>query len=79
MIITSLMYIKGFPDGAVVRYLPTDAGDMRLRFNPWVERIPWRRKWQPTPVFLPGKFPGQRCLVGYSPWSDKELDMTERN
>ena len=39
---------------------------------------PWRRKWQPTPVFLPGKFHGQRSLVGYSPWGHKELDTTER-
>ena len=37
-------------------------------FDPWVGRIPWRRKWKPTPVFLPGKFHGQRSLVGYSPW-----------
>ena len=36
-----------------------------------------RRKWQPTPVFLPGKFHGQRSLVGYSPWDHRELDMTE--
>ena len=39
--------------------------------------IPWRRKWQPTPVFLPGESQGQKSLVGYSPWSCKELDMTE--
>ena len=39
--------------------------------------IPWRRKWQPTPVFLPGKFHGQRSLVGYSLCESKELDMTE--
>ena len=38
----------------------------------------WRRKWQPTPVFLPGKFYGRRILVGYSPWSHRESDMTER-
>ena len=37
--------------------------------DPWVWRIPWRRKWQPTPAFLPGKFHGQRSLVGYRPWS----------
>ena len=37
----------------------------RCRFNPWVENIPWRRKWQPTPVFLPGKSHGQRSLAGY--------------
>ena len=40
----------------------------RPGFNPWVRKIPWRRKWQPTPVFLPGKFHGWRSLVGYSPW-----------
>ena len=40
--------------------------------------IPWRRKWQPTPVFLPGESHGQRSLVGYRPWGCKELDMTER-
>ena len=39
--------------------------------------IPWRRKWQPSPGFLPGKFHGQRSLAGYSPWSSKELDTTE--
>ena len=39
----------------------------RLGFNPQVGKIPWRRKWQPTPVFLPGKSHGQRSLVGYSP------------
>ena len=37
---------------------------------------PWRRKWQPIPVFLPRKFHGQRSLAGYSPWGHKELDMT---
>ena len=42
-----------------------------------VRKIPWRREWQPTPVFLPGEFHGQRSLVGYSPWGHKELDMTE--
>ena len=47
------------------------------RFNPWVWMIPWRRAWQPTPVFLPGKFHGQRSLVGYSRWGGKESDMTE--
>ena len=50
----------------------------RHGFNPWVGKIPWRRKWQLTPVFLPGKFHGQRSLVGYSPWGHQESDMTER-
>ena len=48
----------------------------RLGFNPWVRKIPWRRAWQSTPVFLPGESHGQRSLVGYSPWSRKALDMT---
>ena len=46
-------------------------------FYPWVRKIPWTRKWRPTPVFLPGKFYGQRSLVGYSPWGCKESEMTE--
>ena len=49
----------------------------RPRFNPWVRKNPWRREGQPTPVFLPAEFHGQRSLVSYSPWSCKELDMTE--
>ena len=47
-------------------------------FDPWVRKIHWRRKWLPTPVFLPGEFHGQRSLVGYSPWSHKESDATEQ-
>ena len=43
----------------------------RCRFNPWVGKIPWRRKWQPTAVFLPGIFHRQRSLAGYSPWGHK--------
>ena len=39
--------------------------------------LPWRREWQPTPVFLPGEFHGQRSLAGYSPWGRKESDTTE--
>ena len=46
--------------------------------HPWVKKIPWRRGWQPTPIFLPGEFHGQRSLVGYSAWGCKESDMTER-
>ena len=43
----------------------------RPGFDPWVGKIPWRRKWQPTPVFLPGESHGQRRLAGYSPWGCK--------
>ena len=49
----------------------------RHRFDPWVGKIPWRRKWQPILVFLLGKPQGQRSLAGYSLWSHKESDMTE--
>ena len=48
------------------------------RFYSWVGKVPWRRKWQPTPAFLPGESHGQRSLVGYSPWGSEEPDMTER-
>ena len=46
----------------------------RHRFDPWVRKIPWRRAWLPTPVFLPGESHGWRRLVGYSPWGHKESD-----
>ena len=49
----------------------------RHRLDPWVGKIPWRRKWQPAPVFLPGKFHGQRSLVDYRPRGRKESDMTK--
>ena len=52
-------------------------GHKRRWFDPWVGKIPWRRKWQPTPIFLPGKFYGQRSLEGYSAWGRKESDTIE--
>ena len=58
----------GFPGGWVVKNPPANAGD---RFDPWVRKIPWRRKRQPTPVFLPGKSDGEECLAGYCPWGCK--------
>ena len=45
--------------------------------DPWVGKIPWRRAWQPTPVFLPGESHGLGSLVGYSPLGRKESDMTK--
>ena len=45
----------------------------RHGFDPWVGKIPWRWKWQPTPVFLPRKSHGQRSMVGYSPWDHKRV------
>ena len=50
----------------------------RVGFAPWVGEMLWRRKGQPTPVFLPGESHGQRSLVGHSPWDHKELDTTEQ-
>ena len=50
---------------------------MIFRFNPWVRKIPWKKKWQPTPVFLFEKSHGERSLAAYSPWDHKELDTTE--
>ena len=58
-----------------VKHLPAMR---RPGFDPWVGKILWRRKWQPTPVLLPGKPHGWRSMVGYSPWGRKESDMTER-
>ena len=65
-----------FPGGSDGKSVCLQCG--RPGFNPWVGKIPWRRKWQPIPVFLPGKFHGQRSLAGYSPWGRKESDTTER-
>ena len=50
----------------------------KTQFYPWVGKIPWRRAWQPTPVFLFGESHGQRSLEGYSPWGLKELDTADR-
>ena len=62
----------------VVKNLPANAGDSkRQEFDPWIRKIPWNRKWQPIPIFLPGKFHAQRSLAGYSPWGRKESDTTE--
>ena len=57
---------------------PGSPAMQRPGFSPWVGKIPWRRKWQPTPVFLPGESHGWRSLVGCSPQGRKESDMTER-
>ena len=64
--------------GIVVKNPHANAGAAKKhRFQPWVRKIPWRRKSQPTPVFLPGKFHGQSSLIGYGPGGCKELDDTE--
>ena len=49
----------------------------RCKFDPCIGKIPWRRAWQPTPIFLPEESHGQRSLSSYTPWGCKESDMTE--
>ena len=71
---TAICKIAGFPDGTIVKNLPTM---QETRVQSLGQEDPWRRKWQPTPVFLPGKSHRQRSLVGYSLWRHKESDMTE--
>ena len=63
-----------FLGGAVVKNVPANARDA---WDPWVGKIPWSRKWEPTPIPLPGKFHGQRRLVSYRPWGHKESDTAE--
>ena len=65
-----------FPDCSDGKASTCNVGDSG--FEPWVGKIPWRRKWQPTPVLLPRKFHGWRSLVGYSPWGSKKQDTTEQ-
>ena len=67
---------EGFPGGPVVRNPPARQRCRRRGFDPWVQKIPWRRKWQPTPVFLPGKSQGRRSLAGYSAWGHRQSDTT---
>ena len=76
--LNSTMNFMGFPGG--VSGIESTCQCRRCKrhgFNPWVRKISWSRKCQPTPLFLPGKFHGQRSLVVYSPWGCKESDTTE--
>ena len=72
----SLPIILGFPGGSEGKQSACNAGDLGL--ITWVGTIPWRRKWQSTPVFVPGESRGQRSLAGYSPQRLKESDTTEK-
>ena len=75
---TFLMLIWCFPGSASGKETACQCRSCRrLRFHPWVGKIPWRRAWQPTLVFLPGKCHGHRSLKGYSPWGCKESDTPE--
>ena len=67
---------RGFRGGSVVKNLLASTGDAGS--NPWIEKVPWRRERQPTPIFLPGESHGQRSLGGYSPRGGKDSDTTEQ-
>ena len=72
------MFKVSCAEGGLPRWLSSKESTCQRRrhgFYPWVGKR--KRKWQPTPVFLLGKFHGQRSLVGYNPWDQKELDKTE--
>ena len=74
----SVLLILGFPGGTSGKESACQwRRHKRHGFDPWVRKIPWRRSWQPTPVFLPGESHGQGSLTSYSPWSCKESDTTE--
>ena len=67
----------GFPDGARGKEPACQCMNCRrCGLDPWVRKIPWRKAWQPTLVFLPGESHGQRSPAGHSPWGHAELDMT---
>ena len=79
MSMSILLRLGGFPGGSVVKNPPANERECwRHGFNPWVKKTPWRRKWQPTPVFLPGGFYGQKSLASYNPYGPKESDMPEQ-
>ena len=80
IVIFSLQVYKswGFPGGASGKESACQhRRRKRCRFDPWVRKVPWRMKWQSTPVFLSGESHGQRSLVGYSQRDCKESDMTD--
>ena len=74
--VLKINYCLNFPGGSDGKSVCLQYG--RPGFNPWIRKILWRRKWQPTPVLLPGKSHGWRSVVCYSPRGRKESDMTER-
>ena len=90
MVVSDCYSTLGFTEiGSILNKIPSSVGFPcdsdgkesqcgRCRFNPWVGKVPWRREWQSTPIFLPGEFHGQKSLVGYIPYDCKELDTTEQ-
>ena len=73
-----LHFTIGFAGASLVALMVKNLPTMwETWLDSWVKKIPWRKKWLPTPLFLPGEFHGQRSLVGYSPWGRKESDRSE--
>ena len=73
-----LLFFKGTDGGSVVKSPSAHAEDIEdADLIPGLGRFPWRRKWQPTPVFLPENSHRQRSLEGYSPWTCKQSNTTE--
>ena len=72
-----ITHLKGFPRWLKWLKKKSSCQCRSGGFDPWVGKIPWSKKWQPTPVFLPGKFHGQRSLADCSPWDHGESDMME--
>ena len=68
---------SGFPGDTAVKNPSPNKGDLEAQFDPWVTKIPWRGKWQPTLIFLPGESYKQRVVVDYSPWGCKESDRSQ--
>ena len=69
---------EGFPGGSVGKKPACQCRrHKRCHFDPWCRKMPWKRAWQPTAVFLPGESQGERSLVGYGSWGCKESDVTE--
>ena len=73
LLLLACLLRAGFPGSSVVKKLPAM---QETGFDPWVEKILWRREWLPTPVFCPEEFHQERSLVGNSPWGCKESDKT---
>ena len=67
-----MVYMLGLP-----RWLSGNKATCQCRLDPWIRKIPWCRKWPPTPVILPGEYCGEKGLAGYSPWGCKDQGTTE--
>ena len=70
-------YLTGSQASPIAQLVKNPPAMQETAVQSWVRKIPWRRKWQPTSVFMPGKSHELRSLAGYSPWGHKELDITE--